>query len=57
MKVILVVAALGLLLACSRLRAAELKVGDLAPDFSLGGSDGNTHRLSDHAGKRAVVLA
>ena len=34
----------------------ELKVGDTAPDFSLPGSDGKTHRLSDYKG-RAVVLA
>jgi peroxiredoxin Q/BCP len=34
----------------------ELKVGDKAPDFSLPGSDGKTHKLSDYAGK-AVVLA
>jgi thioredoxin-dependent peroxiredoxin len=37
--------------------AEELKVGDVAPDFSLIGSDGTMHRLSDHRGKRAVVLA
>lgn len=36
--------------------AVELKVGDKAPDFSLPGSDGKTHKLSDSAGK-AVVLA
>jgi len=36
--------------------AVELKVGDVAPDFSLGGSDGKTHKLSDYKGK-AVVLA
>ena len=36
--------------------AAELKVGDMAPDFILAGSDGNTHTLSDYRG-RAVVLA
>ena len=34
-----------------------LKVGDMAPDFSLPGSDGRTHRLSDYRGKQAVVLA
>ena len=34
----------------------ELKVGDKAPDFSLPGSDGKVHKLSDYAG-RAVVLA
>jgi peroxiredoxin Q/BCP len=37
--------------------AAELKVGDTAPDFSLIGSDGETHKLSDYHGKQAVVLA
>ncbi len=34
----------------------ELKVGDTAPAFSLAGSDGKTHKLSDYKGK-AVVLA
>jgi peroxiredoxin Q/BCP len=34
----------------------ELKEGDAAPDFSLPGSDGKTHKLSDYKG-RAVVLA
>ena len=33
-----------------------LKVGDVAPSFSLPGSDGKTHNLSDYKGK-AVVLA
>ncbi len=37
--------------------AEELKVGDVAPDFSLPGSDGKTYRLSDYHGKQAVVLA
>ena len=37
--------------------AEELKVGELAPDFSLQGSDGKTHKLSDYRGKQAVVLA
>ncbi|MBN1588199.1 MAG: peroxiredoxin [Pirellulales bacterium] len=31
--------------------------GDKAPDFELPGSDGKTHRLADHRGRRAVVLA
>ena len=35
----------------------ELKVGDDAPAFNLPGSDGRTHQLADHKGKRAVVLA
>ena len=36
---------------------AELKVGDVAPDFTLMGTDGTTHRLSDYRGKQAVVVA
>jgi thioredoxin-dependent peroxiredoxin len=34
----------------------ELKAGDQAPEFSLPGSDGKTHRLADLKGK-TVVLA
>ena len=37
--------------------AVELKVGDMAPDFSLAASDGKTYKLSDFRGKRAVVVA
>lgn len=36
--------------------SADLKVGDPAPAFSLPGSDGKTHSLSDYTGK-TVVLA
>ena len=36
--------------------SANLKVGDMAPDFALPGSDGKTHKLSDYRGK-TVVLA
>ena len=35
----------------------ELKVGDMAPEFSLPGSDGRTYRLSEYRGKQVVVLA
>jgi len=37
--------------------AAELKVGDMAPDFTLPGTDGKTHKLSEFRGKHAVVIA
>jgi peroxiredoxin Q/BCP len=37
--------------------AAELAVGDPAPDFELAASDGKTYRLSDFKGKKAVVVA
>jgi peroxiredoxin Q/BCP len=37
--------------------AAELKVGDVAPDFSLPGTDGKVHKLADYRGKEAVVIA
>ena len=36
--------------------SADLKVGDVAPAFSLQGSDGKTHSLSAYKGK-TVVLA
>ena len=35
----------------------ELKVGDMAPDFTLQASDGKIYRLSDFRGKEAVVIA
>lgn len=37
--------------------AAELKVGDPAPDFQLIGSDGETYTLSQFKGDKPVVIA
>jgi peroxiredoxin Q/BCP len=34
-----------------------VKVGDMAPDFSLQGTDGKTHKLSEYRGKTNVVIA
>ena len=57
MKAGYIVVPLGFLLACTASRSTELKPGDAAPDFSLAGSDGKTHSLSDYRGKQAVVMA
>lgn len=37
--------------------AADLQVGDMAPDFTLQASDGNTYTLSDFRDRQAVVIA
>jgi peroxiredoxin Q/BCP len=37
--------------------AVDLKVGDMAPDFTLKASDGKTYSLSQFRNKQAVVLA
>lgn len=61
-------AALALAIAVTPLAAAQddtaddaapvkLKEGDMAPDFTLEASDGNTYTLSDFRGKKPVVLA
>ncbi len=57
MKLLSLVTLAGLFLSCAAARAADLQVGDQAPDFSLPGSDGKTYRLADYKGKQAVVLA
>lgn len=38
-------------------RAAELKVGDKAPDFTLPDQNGSKVHLADFEGKKNVVLA
>ena len=48
--------ALGVMFIGGSLGAAELQVGDEAPDFELQGTDGKSYRLSELRGK-AVVLA
>jgi peroxiredoxin Q/BCP len=60
MKTLVWLAALtlvGLNLAPRPAAAAELKVGDEAPDFTLQASDGKTYRLSEFEGKESVVIA
>ena len=43
--------------AMAQAPSVELKVGDMAPDFTLAASDGKTYKLSDFRGKQAVVVA
>lgn len=46
-----------LTLAAPPAPAAELSVGDTAPDFTLKASDGKTYKLADFRNKETVVLA
>ncbi|HEX7044619.1 MAG TPA: redoxin domain-containing protein [Burkholderiales bacterium] len=47
----------GVLALSAGVSAAELRVGDVAPDFVLPATDGKTYRLADFRGREAVVLA
>src|SRR5262245_29885822 len=58
MKLFIALALGSLLVIGSRAAAADLKVGDMAPDFSMVGSDGKTYKLSElNKQGKAVVLA
>ena len=46
---------LGLGTLCGLAQAAELQVGDAAPDCTLPGSDGKAHHLADYRGTAVVV--
>lgn len=48
---------LGLGLTLFSATSSALEVGDVAPNFSLPGSDGKTYQLANYHGKQAVVLA
>jgi peroxiredoxin Q/BCP len=56
-SIVSLAAACAVLAVSTHLLAAELKVGDPAPAFSMKGSDGKMHNLSDYKGKKAVVIA
>jgi hypothetical protein len=45
-----------LLNACSQQASGGLKVGDVAPDFTLQDTSGNPVSLSDYKGKQPVLL-
>jgi peroxiredoxin Q/BCP len=56
-RIVSLAALVAVLVMSANVFAAELKVGDMAPNFSLKGSDGKTYNLSDFKGKEAVVIA
>lgn len=51
------IAGFGQASAVSSAQATKLKVGDMAPDFSLIDTNRNPVKLSDFRGKKNVVLA
>ena len=61
MKMLVVSAAFGIATVAMTMQspqtppAAGLQVGDMAPDFELKGSDGQTWRLSDLEGRTVVI--
>jgi peroxiredoxin Q/BCP len=57
MRVLSTLALLTLVGTAAGAQAAELNVGDKAPDFKLAASDGKTYHLADYEGKKAVVVA
>ncbi len=57
LTVLSVAAALLLQVSAATAQTPTLKVGDTAPDFTLQGTDGKTHKLSEYRGKSAVVVA
>jgi len=57
MRLLMAIGLAGVLAGTAQAQQVELKVGDPAPNFTLGASDGKTYKLSDFKGKQAVVLA
>lgn len=57
MKMLRHLAAAALLPALAAPAATHLKVGDMAPDFTLADTTGKQVKLSEFRGKKNVVLA
>ena len=57
MRRLIAVATMMLLTSAAGAQDAQLQVGDMAPDFTLQASDGETYKLVDFRDKQAVVIA
>ncbi|MBM3778070.1 MAG: redoxin domain-containing protein [Acidimicrobiia bacterium] len=57
MRALMTLGLVAVLTGAAGAQTAELKVGEMAPDFTLQASDGKTYKLSDFRGKQVVVLA
>ena len=57
MRRFVAVATMMLLASAAGAQDAQLQVGDMAPDFTLQASDGETYKLVDFRGEQAVVIA
>ena len=57
MRRLIAVATMMLLTSAAGAQDAQLLVGDMAPDFTLQASDGETYKLIDFRGEQAVVIA
>lgn len=57
MRLVMAIGLAAVLAGTAQAQEVELKVGDAAPNFTLGASDGKTYKLADFKGKQAVVLA
>ena len=57
MRRFVAVATMMLLASAAGAQDAQLQVGDMAPDFTLQASDGETYKLIDFRGEQAVVIA
>ena len=57
LKAVTLVLALMCVAGLTPTTAAQLEEGDLAPEFSLPGSDGKTYSLASFKGQQVVVLA
>ena len=57
MRKLLIAATIVLATVSIQAQEEQLQVGDMAPDFTLEGTDGITYTLSEFRGNKAVVIA